>query len=283
MAALVALARAAHGLAGELPAPLIALFQPSEEAHPSGAEQLARGPLTALAPSAVVAAHVHPEVPWGSVALDAGVVNASCDSVQITVEGEPSHAAYPHRGRDPILALSEVVVSLHAQAGRVTDPLSPAVVTIGMLAGGSANNAIPSIARAHGTVRSYKNGDRLALRELIERVAAGVAAAHGCRATVEIIPGEPPLDNDDAIVARARALLPAAGLSPGGVWRSAGSDDFAFFGELAPLAMAFVGLAGADAFSARPLHHPEFLPPDAAVAAVARAQAALYLAAATIV
>jgi amidohydrolase len=282
MAALVALARAADGLAGELPAPLLALFQPSEEAHPSGAEQLVHGELAARAPTAVVAAHVHPEVPWGSIALDPGVVNASCDGVEITVEGEPSHGAYPHRGRDPILALSEVVVSLHSQVARVIDPLSPAVLTIGALEGGTANNAIPSLARARGTLRAYTPEDRLVLGELVERVVAGVAAAHGCRGTAEIIPGEPPLENDSAIVARARALLPAAGLAPGGVWRSAGSDDFSFFGELSPLAMAFVGLAGADGFHERPLHHPEFLPPAGAVAAVARAQAVLYLAAATI-
>src|SRR5580704_8734533 len=69
MAALVALVRAAHTLGEELPAPLLAVFQPSEEAYPSGAEQLA-GPLAELAPIAVVAAHVHPELPWGAVALD---------------------------------------------------------------------------------------------------------------------------------------------------------------------------------------------------------------------
>ena len=43
--------------------------------------------------------------------------------------------------------------------------------------------------------------------------------------------------------------------------------------------MAFVGLNGADGFTTRPLHHPELLVPDAAVAAVARAQAVLYVAA----
>ena len=44
--------------------------------------------------------------------------------------------------------------------------------------------------------------------------------------------------------------------------------------------MAFVGLDGAEGFTTRPLHHPELLVPDAAVGAVARAQAVLYLAAA---
>ncbi|MDQ6811430.1 MAG: M20/M25/M40 family metallo-hydrolase, partial [Actinomycetota bacterium] len=121
MAALVALTRAAHALEQQLPAALLAVFQPSEEAYPSGAEQLARQELAAIAPIAVVAAHVHPELRWGTVALDPGAVNASCDLVEITIEGEPSHGAYPHRGRDPILAISHVVVALHAQVGRRID------------------------------------------------------------------------------------------------------------------------------------------------------------------
>jgi len=154
MAALVALARAAHAIQQDLPAPLLAVLQPSEEAYPSGAEELAygspagagreakrntrpametitdpepesvtepardpepaqdpeparetvhaaqrdtgRGPLAELAPAAIVAAHVHPELRWGTVALDEGTVNASCDAVEIVVEGEPTHGAYPH-------------------------------------------------------------------------------------------------------------------------------------------------------------------------------------------
>jgi amidohydrolase len=43
--------------------------------------------------------------------------------------------------------------------------------------------------------------------------------------------------------------------------------------------MAFVGLEGAPGFEPRPLHHPELLVPDEAVAVVARTQAVLYAAA----
>jgi amidohydrolase len=288
MAALVALARAAHALRAELPAPLLAIFQPSEEAYPSGAEQLTRGPLAEStrgplaehAPGAIVAAHIHPELRWGTVALDAGAVNASCDAVQITVEGEPTHGAYPHRGRDPILALAQIVVALHAQVGRRIDPLSAATLTVGVLEGGSAENVIPARAHARGALRAHHPSERAALRDMVEEVAAGVAAAHGCRAAVELTPGEPALENDPAIVASARALLADAGLERAPEWRSSGSDDFAFFGALAPIAMAFVGLDGAPGFTPRPLHHPELLPPDAAVGAVARTQALLYIAAA---
>ena len=105
-----------------------------------------------------------------------------------------------------------------------------------------------------------------------------MAAAHGCEGSVRLTAGEPALENDDLIVAAARPMLADAGLMAAAEWRSCGSDDFAFFSELAPIAMAFVGLEGAPGFHSRPLHHPELLPPDAAVGAVARTLAMLYLA-----
>lgn len=283
MAALVALARAAHELSDQLPAPLLAIFQPSEEAYPSGAEALARGELARFAPAAVLGAHVHPELAWGAVGLDPGVVNASCDLIEIVIEGEPGHGAYPHHGRDPVLALAEVVVALHAQASRRIDPMHPAVLSIGQLQAGSAENVIPAEARARGALRTYRAEDRRLLAELVDEVVAGVSAAHGCRGTVVLSSGEPALENDPQIVVAAHALFGEMGLEPVPEWRSCGSDDFAFFGELAPLAMAFVGLDGAPGFQRRPLHHPELLVPDEAVGAIARAQAVLYLAAARVV
>ncbi len=319
MAALVALTRAAHASGEELPAPLLAVLQPSEEAYPSGAQELARGtpaadtppgigrstvaetargslaetarstlaetargPLAELAPAAIVAAHVHPELGWGTVALDEGAVNASCDAVEIVVEGKPTHGAYPHHGADPILALAQIVVAMHAQVGRRIDPLHAATLTVGVLEGGSAENVIPARARARAALRAHRPEDRQALRTLVEEVAAGVAAAHGCRAHVQLTEGEPPLVNDPSILARARELLAEAGFERAPEWRSCGSDDFAFFAELAPIAMVFVGLDGAPGFRRRPLHHPELLVPDSAVGAVARAQALLYVAAASV-
>jgi amidohydrolase len=223
---------------------------------------------------------VHPELQWGSVALDAGVVNASCDAVEITVAGAPTHGAYPHRGHDPILALANVVVTLHAEAGRRIDPVHAASLTVGVLDGGSAENMVPGRARARAALRAYRPDDRLALRRMVEEVVTGIAAAHGCRGSVVLVPGEPALENDGQIVSRARELLAAAGMSAAAEWRSCGSDDFAFYGTIAPLAMAFVGLDGAEGFTARPLHHPELLAPDEAVGALARTQAVLYVAAA---
>ncbi|HEX4438255.1 MAG TPA: M20 family metallopeptidase [Solirubrobacteraceae bacterium] len=279
MAALVALTRAASRV-GDLPAPLLAIFQPSEEAYPSGAKIIAEQIPALLDPLAVIGAHIHPELGWGTVAIDAGPVNASCDAIEIEMIGEPSHGAYPHLGRDPILALSETVVSLHAAVGRRVNPLHAATLTIGVLEGGSAENVIPARARARGALRAHSEEDRATLRELAGEVVAGVAAAHGCKGEMRLTPGEPVLRNDEAIATTTRGLLGEAGLAAAPEpWRSCGSDDFSFFGERRPIAMAFVGLDGAPGFHARPLHHPELLPPDEAVAVVARTQAALYVAA----
>jgi amidohydrolase len=279
-AALTAVVNAAATMAERLPAPLIALFQPSEEAYPSGAAQVVEQRALGQDIGAIVGAHVHPGIPWGSVALDAGPVNASSDTVTLKVEGVGAHAAYPHTGRDPILALAATVLSAEAAITRRLDPLASGVLSFGRLNAGRADNVIPHVAEARGTLRALSEEDRTLLAETIESVSTATAAAHGCDAEVTIDRGAPVLDNDAALVSRARDLLGAIGVGLSPPWRSLGADDFSYFRALGPIAMAFVGLQGAPDFDLRPLHHPEFLPPDAAVAQVARLQASLYLSAA---
>lgn len=276
MSALVALTRAVIRLGDARPAPFWALFQPSEEAHPLGAEMLVEaGVLEGV--RAVVAAHVHPGIPWGSVGADPGAVNAAADSLVFRITGQPGHGAYPHLGRDPILAMAEVIVGLHSLVGRRIDPLHPAVVNVGAVHAGEAANVIPPFADARATLRTLDEADRLTLREAARALIEATCRAHDCPVEIAIEPGEPLLANDPEITGRVRTLLPVAGLEVSAPWRSCGSDDFSFFSANAPLLMAFVGLEGAPGFHGRPLHHPEFLPPEAAVSAVARTLAMSYL------
>jgi amidohydrolase len=273
MAALAALFRAAGRIERSLPKPLAALFQPSEEAYPSGADLVVReGALTEVT-GAIVAAHLHPEVPWGSVSVEAGPVNASSDNLHITVEGSGGHGAYPHRAHDPILTLSHAVVALQSLVSRRLDPTHAAVFSIGWMRAGSAENIIPGVAEAGGTLRALDPEDREQLRRMAREIVENTARAHGCTARVEVIEGEPATVNDPALAATARALLPEAGFELAPPMRSCGSDDFGFYGRLAPTLMIFVGLDGAPGTRRFPLHHPRFLPPPEAVGAVARAQA----------
>ena len=276
MAALAALFRAARRSESSLTGPLLALYQPSEETYPSGAEAIVRERATLGDVGAVVAAHVHPEVPWGRVSVEPGPVNASCDYLRITVEGSGGHGAYPHRARDPILALSHVIVALQSLVSRRLDPMHPGVFSVGWTRAGSAENVIPETAVAGGTLRALAPEDRVPLREAARGIVEATARAHGCAARVHVTEGEPATVNDPALAAAVRALLPAAGFEPAPPLRSCGSDDFGFYGVLAPTLMLFVGLDGAPNTQDLPLHHPRFLPPPEAVAAVARAQALAY-------
>ena len=279
MAALIALFRAARRIEGSLQRPLLALFQPSEEAYPAGADLIVREGALVGKTDTIVAAHVHPEVPWGALSVEAGPVNASSDNLRITVEGSGGHGAYPHRTRDPILALSHVVVALQSLVSRRVDPMHAAVFSVGWVRAGTAENVIPDVAEAGGTLRILDPEDREPLREMAIRIVETTARAHDCTASVEVTQGEPATVNDEVLAGEARSLLPAAGFGPAPAMRSCGSDDFGFYGNTSPTLMMFVGIKDAPGTPNVPLHHPRFLPSDEAVEAVARAQALAFSAA----
>ena len=279
MAALVALVRAARRMEYDLPVPLVAMYQPSEEKHPSGALELSRDPELRGSFDAVVAAHVHPFAPWGTISAEPGPVNAASDAVRIFIEGTGGHGAYPHRTRDPVLALAQTVVALHGIVGRRIDPMHGAVITVGAISAGATENVIPAAAEARATLRALDPDDQSILRSAVQAAVEGISAAHGCVGRVEFTKSEPPLINDRGLTATASVLATTAGFGLSAPLRSCGGDDFARLHELGPLLMVFVGLQDAPDFIDVPLHHPQFLPPEEAVGAVARALALAFMSA----
>ena len=274
MAALTALARALHEVGP--PVPMLAVLQPREEGNPSGAlDVISSGLLQAHQVTAMAAAHVQPLLQAGEVACAPGVVNASADEFLVTITGSPGHAAYPHLTHDPVLALAQFVVAVQQLVSRNTDPMQPAVVTVGMLAAGEAPNAIPGTATARGTIRSVTAVHRDRLHGRLHEVATGIALAHGCIADVTIVGGEPVLDNDPGLAASTAALLTRLGATVTEPLRTCGADDFSFYGGVAPSLMMFAGTGGQPGSG---LHTATFLPGDRAVADVADALLAGYLA-----
>ncbi|RSN43703.1 amidohydrolase [Amycolatopsis sp. WAC 04197] len=276
MAALVATVRAAAVVG--VPRPLVALLQPREETSPSGALDIVEsGVLTEYGVESVIGAHVQPRLAAGVVSAVPGPVNASTDEFEVVVRGQGGHAGYPHLLRDPILALSQIVVSLQQLASRRVDPVFGAVCSVGRIEAGTTANVVPNEARLSGSLRLMRAEDRdLALEGLAE-VVHGTAKAHGCRAELEISPCEPVLHNDAGLTQRAHRRLVRTGAGVDTDFRSFGADDFAHYCGMTRGLMMFVGLG--DTAGAPSLHDELFLPPDAAIGRVASALIAGYLAA----
>jgi amidohydrolase len=277
LAALVALARSAQRVA--VPLAVLAVLQPREETVPSGApDVVSSGLLAAHDVRAAVAAHLQPQVASGRVAADGGPVNAAIDEFDVVVTGRGGHGAYPHLALDPVPALCRAVPALQEAVRRTVDPMHPAVLTVSRLSAAEAPNVIPERATATGTLRTLHRADAEALHRAMGETVAGIAAAHGCTGEVVVRRGDPALVNDHGLATSARQWLRSLGAEPAAPFASCGSDDFAWYGEMAPSLMMFVGTGDAD--GAGTLHDPRFLPTEARVGEVARALLAGYLAAA---
>ena len=276
LAALVALARAARGV--ELPAGLLAVLQPREEASPLGAPDIvASAAFAAQQPRAVVGAHLQHQLPPGTVAAAAGTVNAAADEFEITVEGTGGHAGYPQLAADPVPVLCQAVLALQQIVSRRTDPTHAVVVSVGVLEAGRAPNVIPGTATARGSLRALDEADRAAVHKAVHEIVEHTCRAQGCRGTVTIVEGEPALVNDEALAAASWPRLREAGFTVDTSFRSCGADDFAYYARGAPALMLFVGTGGPVS-----LHHPRFLPDDGAVGQVAAVMLAGYLGALTL-
>jgi hippurate hydrolase len=155
------------------------LFQPGEEGHGGARILIEEGLLDGPPPvAAAFALHVDSTLRAGAVAGRAGPILAAADVFSIDLVGRGGHASMPHQARDPIPVACEIVSALQTLVTRRVDAFEPAVVTVTRLQAGSALNVIPETAQIQGTVRSVSPRARARVHEGIERVAAGIAAAH---------------------------------------------------------------------------------------------------------
>lgn len=236
------------------------LFQPSEEDEDadqkSGAVRMIEdGALEEL--DAVIALHVNSNIPAGQIRIATGPNSASVDSFNATIIGEGCHGAYPHQGIDPVFILAQVINAIHGIRARRINPVRPAVISIGAVHGGTANNVIPDEITLNGTIRSYDDETREQLWKELEQALA-VARAFGGDYKLEIIKSYPSQHND-AEVAQLIRDIGMSMLGEGGLYPEEpgmGAEDFSYMTRKAPGAMFSLG-AKFDAVN-RPHHSPIF-------------------------
>jgi hippurate hydrolase len=160
----------------------------------------------------------------------------------------------------------------------------PVILSVTRVQAGSAANIIPERANVLGTIRTVSERARRTVRERVERMAQGIAAAHGLEVKVHILPGYPVTVNHADFTAFAQQV---AGELLGGdrvVSLEApimGAEDFAYVLQRVPGALVFLGARPGEGESA-PLHSNRMVLDEAAFAdgiALHAAVAARWLAA----
>ena len=237
------------------------LFQPCEETADeegkSGAQRMyAEGATEGV--DYVIAQHVDPTSPVGTIAINEGPSGGGVDSWTATIKGVGGHGAYPHKSMDPFMMLAHVIMGLNAIISRRLDPFEPAVVSIGSISGGDAENVIPDQVELKGTIRFTSLETQKIIREEVVRVF-DVVKTLGGDYELDFLFGGLPLVNDrhvaEVIEKVGKDLLGEDKVHP--MHKTLGAEDFPEFLRDAPGAMYTLGtrIEGREVYE---LHHPKF-------------------------
>ena len=254
-------AKVLYGLREHIHGKVKLLFQPAEETD-GGAEPMVKaGAMENPHVDRVYGIHVMPHLPVGKVETRAGTLNASTDTVKITIRGKAGHGAYPDLGTDAIVCAAQVITALQTVVSRNVSPLQSAVLTIGVIEGGTAQNIICDEVRMRGTLRTANAELRAMMKQRIASIAESVAQGMGCETEVNIIPGYAALVNDDTEAERVKRIAGRLLGEENVVNKAApsmGGEDFSFFSDCAPGAFFHVGCVSPEWMPAPPLHSRDF-------------------------
>jgi amidohydrolase len=253
---------------------IMLIFQPAEEGAPEGEEggaylMLKEGIFDLEKPDAIFGLHVT-NGPHGSIFLKPGPAMASAEAFRITVEGKQTHGSRPWAGVDPIVAAFNIGTTMQTIVSRRLNILdSQAVVSIGMVKGGTRNNIIPQKVVLEGTIRTFEKSYLEKIHEEIKTIATNVAEAHNASANVELaVYGNYPVTfNDLDLSAQLEPSLIKA--SDGKYMRMSvprtGAEDFSFFAQEVPGLYFFLGVNPENQESSFTNHSPRFYIDDDAL------------------
>lgn len=249
------LAEVKDQLAGEV----ILIFQPAEEVAEGAKKMLEENPDLLKDVDAVFAEHVWSDVEVGKVDIAPGPKMGAADIFTIDVKGVSGHGSMPQQTIDATVVASAIVMNLQAIVSRNTDPMKALVITVGKFQSGTRFNVISGNARLEGTSRSLDMEVWKTFPEEMKRVIEHTAAAYGAEVTFEMKRMTPPLINDESMTAQYRkSLVKLYGEEAVGSYGTTmGGEDFAYFTQEVPGAIAFVGSRNPDKDADHP-HHSNY-------------------------
>jgi len=191
---------------------LMLIAQPAEE-RVAGAKDMMEDNLWERfgQPDYAMAFHVSSELPSGKLGVTKESPYSGADTVDIIVHGVGAHGASPHRGVDPVVLGSQIVLALQTVVSRELPPREAGVITVGSFHAGTKHNIISDRAHLQLTVRNDSQESRELLLDGIRRVAENMGRVAGLpedKLPEVIVSDEsvPPTINDDELTGRLMAL-----------------------------------------------------------------------------
>jgi amidohydrolase len=249
---------ARQAAAGLVPGKVRLIFQPAEETPGGALDVLAAGGIAGV--DRIFALHCDPRLEVGHLGLRVGPITAACDKVNVRVAGPGGHTARPHLTADLVYALAKIVTELPAALSRRVDPRSSLSLVWGQVSAGSVANAIPDDGIAQGTVRCLDDEAWHSAPELMKMLLDSVASAYDVKAELDYVRGVPPTVNEKTSVDMFRTAVSAVLGEDGatGTPQSLGGEDFGWYLESIPGALARLGVAAPGMAGAYDLHRGTF-------------------------
>ncbi len=251
------------------------VFQPAEEIMPGGAHDVidAHG-LDGV--DRIFALHCDPRLDTGHVGLTVGPITSASDRILVRLSGQGGHTARPHLTQDVVHALGVLVSQLPAVLGRRLDPRAGVSLVWGRVTAGHVANAIPAEGWAEGTIRCLDPEAWEVAPALAAELVTSLVTPFGVTAEVDTYRGVPPVVNDAVSVQVLRDAT-AAVLGPEAAKptvQSLGAEDFAWYLEHVPGALARLGVRRPGDESSADLHQGTFDPDEDAIGLAVRLLAA---------
>jgi amidohydrolase len=240
------------------------MFQPGEETLNGAVAMIEDGILENPVPQMALGFHNWPPLDTGIIAYHPVVSFAGSQAFSITLTGLSGHGAHPHTTIDTITAAANFIMQLQTVVSREIAPVKPAVISVGRIEGGTAENIIAETVNLYGTMRAMDPMVFASMRKTIERLLDGLEK--GMRVKYEVSYGEqvPPLINDKAVLAQAVFSARSVVTDENVVEMpedSMGAEDFAYVSSKIPSAHLRIGskIPGAEV---KMIHRPDFSPDE---------------------
>ncbi len=249
---------ARQAAAGLLPGRVRLIFQPAEEGGGGSLDVLDAGGIASV--GRIFALHCDPHLDAGYLGVRSGPITAACDKIEVRVSGPGGHTARPHLTTDLVYALGKIITEVPAAGSRRVDPRSSLSLVWGRVSAGTTANAIPDAGVVEGTVRCLDDEAWHAAPDLLKGLIDSVSSAYGLTSEFSYERYVPPTVNDQA----STAMISAAALGVLGAGsvvqspQSLGGEDFAWYLESIPGALARLGTRVPGSTASLDIHQPTF-------------------------